>query len=104
MEFNKDIKQKVADIVENYTKNYPTEFANFIKQQKAKKANLKNDWAEVNGYQGVVIRMLNEYPETLAALFKIGLTDAEHMEFRGEKMQIWFGNKFRYFSAIDKKS
>lgn len=103
MEFDKDVKLKVTDIVGAYIKAYPLEYGAFIKQQEYKRQNLQNDWAEVNGYEGVVIRQLNEYPETLAALIKIGLSDSEHMVFQSEKFQKWFGNNFKNFNVTNKK-
>lgn len=97
------ILEKVSTAVEKYIKAYPLEYQNFKKQQNFKRSNLNNDWAEVNGYEGVVIRALVEYPETLSFLIKMVLDDAEFLIFKEDKYQIWFGNKFSDFRVtVDK--
>lgn len=101
METNKDIKLKVSDIVAAYIKNYSVEWSNFQKQQRAYRENLKNEWAEMKG-SDIMVRELNRIPETLFALLKIGLSEAEYLEFKELKMQQWFGNKFRDFNVTDK--
>lgn len=98
----KELKQKVDAILQSYIKNYGIEFAAFKKQQAFKQANTKNEWAEMKG-SDVMVRQLCEYPETLYALLKIGLTDSEFLEFKETKMQIWFGRTYREFSAIQGK-
>lgn len=97
-----ELKDKIKAIVSSYLRNYQPEFTAFRKQQQYKKSQLKNEWAEMKGTD-VMVRQLNEYPETLFALFKIGLSDAEFLEFKDTKMQIWFGREYRDFSAIEGK-
>jgi hypothetical protein len=102
MDSNKDIKEKVTNIVNAYIKSYPVEYAAFQKQQKLYRDNLKNKWAELKG-SDVMVRELNRYPETLAAFIKLGLSDAEYLEFRETKMQLWFGNTFADFRVTIQK-
>lgn len=97
------ILQKIDTAVRKYIETYPIEYQNFRKQQNFKRANLNNDWAEVNGHEGVVIRALVEYPESLNFLIKMVLDDAEFLQFREDKYQIWFGNKFADFRVTDNK-
>lgn len=103
MDFNADIKAKVGMIVTNYIKNCRPEFDQFRKEQKQRRDNLTNKWAELKGTEGVVIRELLRMPETLNALLKIGLTDAEYLEFREQKMQFWFGNTYTDFKMVEGK-
>lgn len=98
--------QKLENIVNNYIKNFPTEWEAFRIQMKAKRSQ-QTKWAEMAGEQGVVIRALLEIPETLWALFKIGLTDSEMLEFKTENTknlpiyQQWLSKRFPDFKVSE---
>lgn len=100
---NNDIKHKVTIVVDSYLKNYKTEATQFAKEIKLYREGLNNKWAELKKGSDIVVRELNRYPETLDALIKIGLDDAEYIEFRSQKMQFWFGNQFPIFKVTEGK-
>lgn len=103
MDSNVDIKHKVEVIVEAYIKNFGVEFAAFRKQQKSYREGLATKWAELKKGSDIVIRELNRMPETLNTLIKLGLSEAEFLEFRETKMQFWFGNRFPDFKVTEGK-
>lgn len=100
METNKDIKLKVDDIVESYKKNYPDDYRNtclFVKQYRE---NIINKWAEIPG-SNIEMREINRLPELLANLIRIGLEDDEYQEFRTDKFQKWFTNRYHEFRVVE---
>lgn len=100
---DKVITDKIELLTGKYIKEFSFEFQAFRKQMNAYRANLKTPYAEISGYQGVVIRELIKYPETLYMIFKAFLSDLEQIEFAQDKYQIWFGNKFADFRSTEGK-
>lgn len=100
---DKILTDKVTLLTEKYIREFSFEFQQYKKQMSAYRSNLKTPYAEISGYQGVVIRELIKYPETLYMIFKAFLSDLEQIEFAQDKYQIWFGNKFADFRVTEGK-
>jgi len=103
MKLDKELIDKVELAVKKYIKAYPAEFAAYKKYMSSYRANLRTPWAEVNGYDNVMIRELIRWPSELYNLIKAVLTPIEQLEFAQDKYQIWFGNKFADFRATEGK-
>lgn len=102
MESKNALKARITTIVDSYIKNYPAEYLNYCSQQKIRQRNTIDKWAEVRGAD-FMVRQLLQPPDTLFAMIRAGLSDAEYLEFSETKMQIWFGNTFTMFRAIEGK-
>jgi len=89
-------QDNIKTIVEYYKKNFQEEYQAVVKQNAAKRKNLKNKWAALEG-DHVQERLLFEYPERLYNAFQQLLGPADSEWFSSLDGTKWFGKNYPEF-------
>lgn len=87
---------KIEKIVTTYIELFPDEFEAFKKGMRAKRDNLKTDFAETKGMD-TFDRLLFEIPATLHTMIHGQLTTEEFDYYQSKKGSHWFASKFKVF-------
>lgn len=94
-------KAKIKEMVKNYKKLFPEEFALVVEQIKLNRKTQRDKFATLQKTV-FVERALIETPETLNTMFNLRLTDKEKKEFGSKKGVRWFAKTFPMFKLAEK--
>lgn len=95
------IKDEIKNVVLDYIRLYPEEFAGVAKDIEEKRKLQKNQFSEVKG-SDMVERALYETPETLFNMFLKSLSMDAHNWLSSKDGGRWFAKTFDVFKLADK--
>lgn len=91
-------KTRIAEIIKEYIRTYPIEWADFCLAVKEKLSLSSNDFGEISG-SDLIERKLFEMPETLYIIFKLKMDEAEFEWFKTKEGSRWFVKTYPQFNT-----
>lgn len=91
-------KTRIAEMLKEYIRVYPIEWADFQLSIKEKLSLSKNDFGELDG-SNLIERKLFEMPETLYIIFELKMDKAELEWFKTKEGSRWFVKTYPQFNT-----
>ena len=98
---NLPLKEKITNIVKEYTRLFPEEYTAFKNAMREKRYKAFHRTGKIEGAD-VLDRPIHEIPETMYGIINLHLSEDELKEFQGTIMSRWFAKTFKDFSIVEK--